>query len=139
MTVHYWIKKMPKNNFPESTPLNNFSQPNKKMKTKKTALTIPPHTIKNGKTFLAKFIRPTNSKGARVKISFEETEPNYIKYPTLTQNWDYAISDGNYLGVFLKYLATHEAFYFDRQEGERFEIVKSYTPQGYYFTASVVR
>jgi hypothetical protein len=128
---------MPKNNFPESTPLNNFSQPNKKMKTKKTALPIPPHTIKNGKTFLAKFIGPTNSRGARVKISFES--PSSKDYPTLTHNWDYEASQETYTVAFLKYLATHEAFYFDRQEGERFEIVKSYTPQGYYFTASVVR
>ena len=106
------------------------------MKTK-TALPIPPHAIKNGKTFLAKFIGPTNTRGPRVKISFES--PSSKDYPTLTVSWDYEASQETYTLAFLNYLARHEAFYFDRQENERFEIVKSYTPQGYYFTASVVR
>jgi len=115
------------------------TQQNKKMKkqTVTPPTPPPPYSIKNGKTFLIKFLPCTNSRGARVKVSFEHHEPR--KFPTLTLSWSYEAGNDTYEVAFANFLARHESFFFDRQEGERFDIVKSWTPKGYYFTARVAR
>lgn len=97
------------------------------------------YEIKTAKTFFAKFLSPTNTKGARVKVTYETYPVSNSKKKSFTYSWDYEASELTYEKAFKEFLVRYETFFFDRQAGERFEVTKSYSPKGYYFTARVAR
>jgi hypothetical protein len=101
-----------------------------------TLTTATGFEIKNAKTFVAKFLPCTNTKGARVKI-FSPVKGH--KGKSLTLAWNYALSEKTYEKAFTAFLAKHHVYFFDLQMGETFEVTKSYFDGGYYFTARVAR
>ena len=101
-----------------------------------TALPYSGYEVKNAKTFVAKFLPCTNSRGARVKV-FSPVKDH--KGKSLTIAWDYEASEKTYEKAFRAFLMKHETYFFDRQAGETFEVTKSYFNGGYYFTARVAR
>jgi len=107
-----------------------------------TTATNLPHSgyeVKNAKTFIAKFLPCTNSRGARVKVFSPVKGHNGNPYKPVTIAWDYAESEGPYEKAFRAFLLKHENYFFDRQAGETFEVTKSWFNGGYYFTARVAR
>jgi len=91
--------------------------------------------IKNAKTFVAKFLPCTNTRGARVKVF----SPIKGHKHSLTIAWDYEASEKTYDKAFRAFLLKHENYFFDRQAGECFEVTKSYFDGGYHFTARIAR
>ena len=114
--------------------MQNTTQP-----TKPATATALPHSgfkVKNAKTFVAKFLPCTNSRGARVKV-FSPVKDH--KEKSLTIVWDYKKGEGTYEKAFRAFLLKHETYFFDRQSGETYDVTKSYFDGGYYFTARVTR
>ena len=105
-----------------------------------TTATALPHSgfkVKNAKTFVAKFLPCTNSRGARIKV-FSPVKDHEGK--SLTISWDYeTIICETYEKAFNAFLLKHETFFFDRQAGETFDVTKSYFDGGYYFTCRIAR
>lgn len=106
---------------------------------KTATATAKDYEIKQARVFVAKFLPCTNTRGARVRITHETQPLDKKQKKSFTYAWDYEAGAETYEKAFLIFLGLYEDFFFDRQAGERFEIFKSWSPKGYYFTARVAR
>ena len=97
---------------------------------------LEPLIVKKGKTFLAKYLGPTNSRGSRVKV-VSLCQPERQKSFTLA--WNYEKGEGTYLLALEAFLEKHGQWFFDLREGETYEVLKAYSPLGCYFTVRVAR
>jgi hypothetical protein len=98
--------------------------------------TFTPLEAKKGKTFFAKYLGPTNSRGSRIKVT---SLCQRDRSKTMTVAWNHAFDEQNYIIAFAAFLEKHESFFFDRREGETFEIIKAGHYCGSFFTVRVNR